>query len=349
MTTNRRPGNLVHVRGVLLMKQLEWTSSSSEASSEETKTVSPTSVSQCALDHSISPHQVQSQPGEEVNPCVCAATSTVDPLVPASSANSTSASMKKVVNVRNAGGSQPGVLHSMRQSSFQLDIDIKQKKICDPPLHVLSISPQDSGSDDTAPSETDSVAAASKDLYPTPHPTPVADTQLVRKSLQAGLLFGNSPSVLHSYLTTIIRCRRHFGIYISDKLRPQSVSGVMQYRKGHEYMVVQQIHGKEEGPGVYICQDLTSEEFFILKRISISTDRLIGIEFLAEEDKPFLPKIYGVFKDEKEIHIYQEYVPGGTLENCRWSLLQIREFAEELLLAFSYLHSKGLAHFDVKL
>ena len=38
--------------------------------------------------------------------------------------------------------------------------------------------------------------------------------------------------------------------------------------------------------------------------------RLIGIEFLVLHSQDFLPKIYGVYKDEQSIYIFEEFVEG---------------------------------------
>lgn len=38
--------------------------------------------------------------------------------------------------------------------------------------------------------------------------------------------------------------------------------------------------------------------------------RLIGIEFLVLHSQDFLPKIYGVYKDEQFIYIFEEFVKG---------------------------------------
>lgn len=86
-----------------------------------------------------------------------------------------------------------------------------------------------------------------------------------------------------------------------------------------------------------------------MKKIKKENKRLIGIEFLTQHSQTFLPKIYGVYKEENILCIYQEYIEGGTLHNCDWNLREIRHFAETLLSAFKYMHHHDLVHGDIKL
>eukprot|EP00349_Pseudokeronopsis_sp_Brazil_P009621 CAMPEP_0202970246 /NCGR_PEP_ID=MMETSP1396-20130829/16234_1 /ASSEMBLY_ACC=CAM_ASM_000872 /TAXON_ID= /ORGANISM="Pseudokeronopsis sp., Strain Brazil" /LENGTH=125 /DNA_ID=CAMNT_0049698637 /DNA_START=810 /DNA_END=1188 /DNA_ORIENTATION=+ len=59
------------------------------------------------------------------------------------------------------------------------------------------------------------------------------------------------------------------------------------------------------------------------------------------------------FKHEQEVHLYMEYLPGGSIQ----SMLEtygpfdeevIRNFTRQLLKGLSYLHSKHVIHADLK-
>ncbi|KAK7100108.1 hypothetical protein V1264_023104 [Littorina saxatilis] len=170
----------------------------------------------------------------------------------------------------------------------------------------------------------------------------------LQESLQ-GFLFGPSKE-LEDYLVKIVSKPRDFGIYINDQFNPVSEQGVMRYRQGKEFTVKKIIHHSEnKNCGVFLCADNCSKQQFVLKKIKMHNRRLTGIEFLTQHNKAFLPKIYGVYKEGDLIHIFEEFIEGGTLLTCEWNLAQVRQFAQTLLSAVHYLHTHDLAHCDVKL
>ncbi|KAK7495065.1 hypothetical protein BaRGS_00013705, partial [Batillaria attramentaria] len=233
----------------------------------------------------------------------------------------------------------------VEEASTEGVVDIQKKKEARiPKLERLQDSDSPPDTMTTSPSRT-STQEETIDLA-----VAARTVEMMQTGMQ-GFLFGQSPKKLLEYLINIVSCPRDYGIYISDKLTPRCVEGVYRYRKDHEYKVEHQIHGLPNEAGVYLCRDWKSKQKFVLKRIRKHHHRLTGLEFLSEHghDKSFLPKVYGVYKDGEEIYIFQEYVEGGTLLKCHWDICQIRDFAETLLLAFSYLHSLDLVHGDVKL
>ncbi|XP_070194817.1 myosin light chain kinase 2, skeletal/cardiac muscle-like [Littorina saxatilis] len=170
----------------------------------------------------------------------------------------------------------------------------------------------------------------------------------LQESLQ-GFLFGPSKE-LEDYLVKIVSTPRDFGIYIHDQFYPSLVEGVMRYREGKEFTVKKIIHHSEnKSCGVFLCADNRTKNQFVLKKIKMRNRRLIGIEFLTQHNKAFLPKIYGVYKERDFIHIFEEFIEGGTLLTCDWNLAQVRQFAETLLSSVHYLHIHDLAHFDLKI
>ena len=69
---------------------------------------------------------------------------------------------------------------------------------------------------------------------------------------------------------------------------------------------------------------------------------------------PFIVTIYFAFQTDKKFYFGLEYVPGGSLfkfiqMNRKMELEEIVFYAAEVVLALSYLHSKGILYRDLKL
>ncbi|XP_025108959.1 uncharacterized protein LOC112573123 [Pomacea canaliculata] len=176
----------------------------------------------------------------------------------------------------------------------------------------------------------------------------VADISQTSDRLLQGFLYG-SPKRLHEYLMDILSCPNNFGIFSSKNLKPECEKGIWHYRPGKEYIILKKLHGPESHTtGVYLCQDKHTKATFIMKRISKSQRRLIGIEFLCQHTHDFLPEVYGVYKEEDTICIFLEYIQGGALENREWNIINIKEFAIKGLCVIQYLHSFDLVHGDIK-
>lgn len=69
-------------------------------------------------------------------------------------------------------------------------------------------------------------------------------------------------------------------------------------------------------------------------------------------DTPFLPKIYEVYSTEKKLIVFEEYIPGETLDKVleKGSLPQkdIFLYMTELCSALEVLHSFNIVHRDIK-
>lgn len=80
---------------------------------------------------------------------------------------------------------------------------------------------------------------------------------------------------------------------------------------------------------------------------SIRSERRVFLT-LAREQHPFLVGLHSCFQTETHVCFVMEYVSGGNLllqiHREPFSLRQAKFYAQEVLLALEYFHSKGIIH-----
>jgi serine/threonine protein kinase len=76
------------------------------------------------------------------------------------------------------------------------------------------------------------------------------------------------------------------------------------------------------------------------------------VRFLSTVDHPFIVKLHACWQDQKSIYMLMDFVNGGDLYSAiaKWEITekQGQLWIAELVLAIEYLHSRDLAHRDVK-
>ncbi|KAL8590363.1 hypothetical protein ACOMHN_011577 [Nucella lapillus] len=164
-----------------------------------------------------------------------------------------------------------------------------------------------------------------------------------------GMVYGNNTQ-LAEYLSKLPGKPRGSGIHTWDGITPALKKG-LQYQQGEQFQVEKTLkQDKAALPyGVFLCRDSHSQKRFVLKKIDPPDGRLVGTEFLVKHSQPFLPKVYGVYKEKNVVWIFLEFIVGVTVIECDWNLRKLHQFAGHLLSACRYLHQSQLAHCDLKL
>jgi len=114
---------------------------------------------------------------------------------------------------------------------------------------------------------------------------------------------------------------------------------------------------------VLLVQDKTTKKVGALK--IISKDRIVKTKqvehTIGEKDilfctkSPFIVALFDYFQDRSSIYLVLEFVNGGEMftvlqrqPNRRFSAVQTRFFAAEVVMAFEYLHNLDVMHRDLK-
>lgn len=71
-------------------------------------------------------------------------------------------------------------------------------------------------------------------------------------------------------------------------------------------------------------------------------------ELLRDNPHPYIPKIYSVTSNEKEIVITEEYIDGWTISESCFTEKDLVNVAKELCKALSHIHRLGIVHRDIK-
>jgi serine/threonine protein kinase len=132
-------------------------------------------------------------------------------------------------------------------------------------------------------------------------------------------------------------------------------------RYEEDYVIIKKLN-KSQMNTIYLCQDIVTKQEFALKKIKKNTltdckalhQVYNEICILKKVDHPNVIKLYKVYENQKNICLIMEYTPYGNL--CQ--RLKARNLFTEkdviymcrtLLETFSYLHSKGIVHRNLKL
>lgn len=95
----------------------------------------------------------------------------------------------------------------------------------------------------------------------------------------------------------------------------------------------------------------------INRKTTISNDMINYLEtelrLISRFDHPSIVKVYDIIYTEEDISIVMEYLPNGDLQslidtNYKFSTADQVRIATEILEGLDYLHSRGIAHRDVK-
>jgi len=93
------------------------------------------------------------------------------------------------------------------------------------------------------------------------------------------------------------------------------------------------------------------------KRRIVATRQVVHLrserDILSKVDHPFVVKIYKTYKDDENVCLLMDHVPGGELFEYirrakRFSTSQARFFAAEVVVALAHLHSHGIVYRDLK-
>mmetsp|Transcript_15750 Transcript_15750/g.51659 ORF Transcript_15750/g.51659 Transcript_15750/m.51659 type:complete len:356 (-) Transcript_15750:1283-2350(-) len=112
---------------------------------------------------------------------------------------------------------------------------------------------------------------------------------------------------------------------------------------------------------VRICRHKRSGKFFALKILKKNEIiRLKQVEhilsekaILAQIEHPFVVNLFSTYKDEKNLYMLMEYVPGGEIFSHlrragRFSNETTRFYTSSIVLAIQYLHAKDIVYRDLK-
>eukprot|EP01113_Clastostelium_recurvatum_P040396 TRINITY_DN6280_c0_g2_i1.p1 TRINITY_DN6280_c0_g2~~TRINITY_DN6280_c0_g2_i1.p1 ORF type:complete len:776 (-),score=234.31 TRINITY_DN6280_c0_g2_i1:73-2400(-) len=119
--------------------------------------------------------------------------------------------------------------------------------------------------------------------------------------------------------------------------------------------------GRGQYASVHLCRHINTDKLFSMK--ILNQDRVIRFfqaehvynekQVLSTMKHPFIVGMFGTFKDEKNLYLLLEFVPGGDLfdyirQHERFQLPTARFFTAEIVLVFEYLHNQQIVYRDLK-
>ena len=134
----------------------------------------------------------------------------------------------------------------------------------------------------------------------------------------------------------------------------------MEKRSVREYEFIKQI-GTKPASSVYKVMNTKYKKIMVAKVFSLAKDFQLAtvdeakaeIDMLSQLDHPNVIRIYDSFVDSENYYLIFEECSGGSLANLLESQHtfdhnEIKSFAQQLLNATNYCHSKQIAHHDIK-
>lgn len=133
---------------------------------------------------------------------------------------------------------------------------------------------------------------------------------------------------------------------------------------------LQWIRGELIGKGsfgrVYHALNVEAGEWIAVKQVDVATtkadlnnpqlrkikeDLFREISLLEDLDNEYIVQYLGYDVDEEEgsIHIFLEYVPGGSISSClsktgKFDAPVVRFFTRQILMGLAYLHNRNILH-----
>lgn len=162
-------------------------------------------------------------------------------------------------------------------------------------------------------------------------------------------------SLPHRSLSFLAPTDRTFDAWIVALRRASLVSSRVD-----DYYRIGRLIGEGMNGQVRLAQDMLTDEHVAVKMVP-RLGRENETEFLAREvqiilsvQHPNIVRTIDVFVRSRRIHFVMEYLAGGELfdfiaDNTHFTEMHAATVMIDLLRALSYLHSKGIAHRDVKL
>ena len=124
---------------------------------------------------------------------------------------------------------------------------------------------------------------------------------------------------------------------------------------------IQQAIGSGNFGTVKLCKHKVMMKTYcvkILDKQTIRKSRQEGhlkneVEVLSSISQPFIAQLYNVFQDEESIYLLMDYVCGGEMLTLIRTSGHLSEpltqfYAAEVVCALEYLHSRRIAHRDLK-
>ena len=108
---------------------------------------------------------------------------------------------------------------------------------------------------------------------------------------------------------------------------------------------------------VHVGMNMQTGQLLAVKSIELSpatmTDIRREIEVLKSLEHINIVRYLGAERDEKKLHIFQEWVPGGSVADLinkfgAFSFPVIRRYLSQVLTGLTYLHKNGILHRDIK-
>ncbi|KAL9644993.1 hypothetical protein ABK040_004486 [Willaertia magna] len=126
--------------------------------------------------------------------------------------------------------------------------------------------------------------------------------------------------------------------------------------------VTKWIKGNMIGAGangkVYLGINSETGQMMAVKELEIKTNReevkklMEEVELMSKFNHPHIVRYLGSVLTNKYLHIFLDYIPGGSLETLllEFSLPEnlIRKYSKQILEGLSYLHENGIVHCDIK-